>query len=186
MKTSLIAFNKPFGVISQFSSHDKHIKLKKYITEAGFYPAGRLDTDSEGLLLLTNDGQLQAKITEPKFKLAKSYFVQVDGDITNPAICQLSLGVQLRDFKTAPGKICRRQPPKELWPRFPPIRERKNICTSWIHITINEGKNRQIRHMCAAVGFPCLRLIRIQIGRFNLFKAGLVLGEWQYIQPGQL
>lgn len=186
MKTSLIAFNKPFGVISQFSSHDKHITLKKHITETGFYPAGRLDTDSEGLLLLTNDGRLQAKITEPKFKLAKSYFVQVDGDITNEAIHQLSLGVQLRDFKTAPGKVSRRPPPKALWPRVPPIRERKNIGTSWIHITISEGKNRQIRHMCAAVGFPCLRLIRVQIGRLNVFKMGLLLGEWQYIQPSQL
>ncbi|XKM13484.1 rRNA large subunit pseudouridine synthase E [Orbaceae bacterium ac157xtp] len=176
--TSLIAFNKPYGVICQFSAHEKHPTLKEYISLPNFYPAGRLDTDSEGLLFLTNDGKLQAKIASPKFKLPKTYWVQVEGAITQEAIQCLQKGINLKEFTTKPAKVSFIEEPTELWLRDPPIRERKAIPTSWISITITEGKNRQVRRMCAAVGFPCLRLIRVQIGQFNLFKNKIALGQW--------
>ncbi|WP_392566347.1 pseudouridine synthase [Utexia brackfieldae] len=182
----LIAFNKPYGVVSQFSSHEKHDSLKQYITESGFYPAGRLDTDSEGLLLLTNDGHLQAKIAEPKFKLEKTYWAQVEGLISLPTLERLAQGVELKEFTTAPAKVAMLDEPTCLWLRDPPIRERKSIPTSWLSITIKEGKNRQVRRMCAAVGFPCLRLVRVQIGDFNLFDHGPALGEWNFIAVNQL
>lgn len=186
MKTSLIAFNKPAGVICQFSPQDNYFTLKKYINEAGFYAAGRLDASSEGLVLLTNDGYLQAKITEPKFKLPKTYLVQVEGEMDSQAIEQLSRGIRLKEFQTAPAQLIITRPPPMLWARNPAIRERKTIPTSWVSIIIKEGKNRQVRRMCAAVGFPCLRLIRIQIGKFNLFDQHLALGEWRYISPNSL
>ncbi|MDF7670778.1 pseudouridine synthase [Orbaceae bacterium ESL0721] len=179
--SSLIAFNKPFNVICQFSPHEKYQTLKDYIKLPLFYPAGRLDSDSEGLLLLTSDGKLQAKIASPKFKLPKCYWVQVEGAITQDAIIKLRSGVDLKEFHTAPAIVNIISEPKQLWVRDPPIRERKNIPTSWISITITEGKNRQVRRMCAAVGFPCLRLIRAQIGRYNLFNQHLPVGEWQAI-----
>lgn len=186
MHPSLIAFNKPFGVICQFSEHEKHPTLKKYIELPDFYPAGRLDTDSEGLLLLTNDGKLQAKIASPKFKLPKTYWVQVDGTITEGAILQLQKGIKLKEFTTQQSKAHIIDVPSQIWPRDPPIRERKTIPTSWLSITITEGKNRQVRRMCAAVGFPCLRLIRVQIGEFNLFTQGLNSGQWLSIAENNL
>ncbi|MFQ1042457.1 pseudouridine synthase [Gilliamella sp. CG16] len=184
--SSLIAFNKPFNVVSQFSAHEKYPTLKDFISLPKFYPAGRLDTDSEGLLLLTNDGKLQAKISSPKFKLPKTYWVQVEGSITQQAIDKLKRGVQLKEFYTAPALATILEEPTFLWQRVPPIRERKTIPTSWISITITEGKNRQVRRMCAAVGFPCLRLIRVQIGQYNLFSHNLPLGEWKTINLDNL
>lgn len=186
MTISLIAFNKPYGVISQFSEHDMHPSLKNYILLPRFYPAGRLDTDSEGLLLLTNDGKLQAKIASPKFKLPKTYWAQVEGVVTAEAIEQLHQGIQLKEFMTLPAKAKMIDTPSGLWQRDPPIRERKTIPTTWLSITITEGKNRQVRRMCAAIGFPCLRLIRVQIGRFNLFEQQLEVGEWQDLKENDL
>ena len=184
--TSLIAFNKPYGVICQFSAHEIHPTLKNYINKPDFYPAGRLDTDSEGLLLLTNDGKLQAQIASPRFKLAKTYWAQVEGLITPEAIKQLQQGVKLKEFTTQAAKAVIIDDVSALWARNPPIRERKNIPTSWVAITICEGKNRQVRRMCAAVGFPCLRLIRVQIGQFNLFTQPLAQGMWIDIQKHHL
>lgn len=184
--SSLLAFNKPFNVISQFSTHEKYQTLKDFIALPKFYPAGRLDTDSEGLLLLTNDGKLQNKISSPKFKLPKTYWVQVEGQINKYAIDRLTKGVQLKEFYTAPAKVEMLNEPLPLWDRIPPIRERKTIPTSWISITIIEGKNRQVRRMCANVGFPCLRLIRVQIGKYNLFSNYLPLGEWRSITINDL
>lgn len=181
--SSLIALNKPFNVISQFSQHEKYDTLKSYIDLPGFYPAGRLDHDSEGLLLLTNEGDLQAKLSHPKYKCSKTYWAQVEGDISKNALLQLETGIDLKQFITQPARAKKIQNPSFLWDRTPPIRERKNIPTSWIELTISEGKNRQVRKMCAAVGFPCLRLIRIAIGDLNLFDLDLKLGDWQFVEP---
>ena len=187
MKTTpLIVLNKPFGVISQFSEHEKHTTLKSYVSLQGYYPAGRLDTDSEGLLLLTNDGRLQAKIASPKFKVAKTYWAQVEGTVTEEAIAQLHKGVQLKEFTTLPAIAEIIPEPENLWERVPPIRERKNIPTTWISITITEGKNRQVRRMCAAIGFPCLRLVRVKIGKLNLFTKNLEQGSWCFISQTDL
>ncbi|WP_294615694.1 pseudouridine synthase [uncultured Gilliamella sp.] len=183
---SLVAFNKPFNVISQFSKHEKYQTLKDFIELPKFYPAGRLDTDSEGLLLLTNDGKLQAEISSPKFKLPKTYWAQVEGQITEQAINKLIKGVQLKEFYTAPAKVKILDGTLDLWQRNPPIRARKTIPTSWISLTITEGKNRQVRRMCAAVGFPCLRLIRVQIGKYNLFDHHLQQGKWKAITINDL
>jgi 23S rRNA pseudouridine2457 synthase len=166
--SKLILFNKPFGVICQFSPDDKHPCLAEYIPIKEVYPAGRLDHDSEGLLLLTDDGTLQNKITSPENKMAKTYWVQVDNEITDDAIEKLAKGVTLKDGLTRPATVKRISEPDTLWPRDPPIRVRKNIPTSWIELTIKEGKNRQIRRMTAAVGFPTLRLIRYKIGEWGL------------------
>lgn len=166
--SKLILFNKPYGVICQFSHDDNHPSLAEYIPIKKVYPAGRLDHDSEGLLLLTDDGSLQNKITHPKNKMAKTYWVQVDNQITNTAIQQLSKGVELKDGLTLPATVKLITEPDNLWPRTPPVRFRKNIPTSWIEITIKEGRNRQIRRMTAKAGFPTLRLIRYKIGDWNL------------------
>lgn len=168
-------------MITQFSAHEKYDSLKSYINLPHFYPAGRLDSDSEGLLLLTNKGELQTRITSPKFKLTKTYWAQVEGQISEQAILQLQKGVKLKEFTTLPAMVWQKTEPNHLWNRTPPIRERKQIPTSWIEISIIEGKNRQIRRMCAAVGFPCLRLIRVQIGKLNLFDFSLAQGQWKKI-----
>lgn len=178
----LIVLNKPYGVICQFSEHEKHPTLKQYVNVPHFYPAGRLDTDSEGLLLLTNNGSLQARIANPKFKTVKTYWAQVEGTPTEEALNQLRRGVDLGDFVTRPAKVhlVTNEEAAKLWERNPPIRVRKSIPDTWIEIQISEGKNRQVRRMCAKVGLPCLRLVRVGIGSINLFELGLELGKWQY------
>lgn len=183
---SLIALNKPFNVISQFSEHEKYDTLKSYVSCPDFYPAGRLDQDSEGLLLLTNDGKLQSLLSDPKFKLPKTYYAQVEGEISETAILQLQNGVILKEFTTQKALAEKINAPESLWDRNPPIRERKNIPTSWLKLTISEGKNRQVRRMCAATGFPCLRLIRVAIGGLNLFDLDLEVGQWQFIDLNHL
>lgn len=166
--SQLILFNKPYGVICQFSPHEKHPSLAEYINIKDVYAAGRLDHDSEGLLLLTDDGKLQHKIADPKNKMPKTYWVQVDNQITDEAIQQLRKGVRLKDGLSKPAQAKIISEPENLWPREPPVRFRKEIPTSWIELTIREGRNRQVRRMTAAVGFPTLRLIRYQIGEWNL------------------
>ncbi len=162
----LVAFNKPFGALCQFSGEGD--TLANYINIKNIYPAGRLDKDSEGLLLLTDDGKLQHKIAHPKFDKEKTYVVQVDGQITPEAIAQLAKGVTLKDGPTKPAKAKIINTPDWLWDRTPPVRFRKNIPTSWIELKITEGKNRQVRRMTAQIGFPTLRLIRTQIGDWSL------------------
>lgn len=173
----ILLFNKPFGVICQFSRDGMHPTLADYIPLPDFYPAGRLDTDSEGLLVLTDDGQLQHRITDPKHKLPKTYWVQVEGVPDAAALEKLRRGVKLSDFTTQPAEAGPIDEPANLWPRNPPIRERKNIPTSWLELTIREGKNRQVRRMTAAVGLPTLRLIRHRIGEWTL--EGLEPGTWK-------
>lgn len=177
----LILLNKPYGVICQFSPDAKHPTLKEYIPVPGVYPAGRLDTDSEGLLILTDDGDLQHRITDPRHKLPKTYWVQVEGIADEAALERLRQGVDLGDFVTLPA-IARTIPePAGLWPRTPPVRFRKAIPTSWIELGIREGKNRQVRRMTAAVGHPTLRLIRWSIGDWTL--EGLAPGQWREAEP---
>ena len=174
---NILLFNKPFGVICQFSRDGLHPTLADYIALPDFYPAGRLDTDSEGLLVLTDDGMLQHRITDPKHKLAKIYWVQVEGLASAAALAKLRAGVLLKDGMTLPAEAETIFEPAQLWPRNPPIRERKAIPTSWLAITIREGKNRQVRRMTAAVGLPTLRLIRYAIGEWTLDD--LELGTWR-------
>jgi 23S rRNA pseudouridine2457 synthase len=175
----LIAFNKPYGVLCQFTDERTAAPrptLADYIDVPGVYPAGRLDFDSEGLLLLTNDGRLQAHIADPKFKLPKIYLVQVEGDVGEAALASLRRGVRLRDGPTQPAEA-ERIPDPDLWPRTPPIRVRQSIPDCWLKLTIREGRNRQVRRMTAAVGHPTLRLVRWAIGDWTL--AGLASGEWR-------
>jgi len=175
----ILLFNKPFGVICQFSRDGLHPTLADYIPLPEFYPAGRLDTDSEGLLVLTDDGQLQHRITDPKHKLPKTYWVQVEGIPDQVALDKLRAGVSLKDGITQTAGACLMDEPAKLWPRNPPVRERKAIPTSWLELTIREGKNRQVRRMTAAVGFPTLRLIRYRIGEWTLDD--LAQGVWRLV-----
>ena len=174
----LVLFNKPFNVLSQFTDTGERSVLKDYIPLQGVYPAGRLDRDSEGLLLLTDDGRLQQQISNPRFKQEKTYFAQVEGLITETALEQLRSGVQLKDGMTKPAKA-KIIPTPELWQRVPPIRHRLSIPTCWIVLRISEGRNRQVRRMTAAVGYPTLRLVRVAIGKWQL--ASLQPGEYKVI-----
>jgi 23S rRNA pseudouridine2457 synthase len=175
----LIAFNKPFGVACKFSAEPGRKTLADYIDVRRVYPAGRLDTDSEGLMLLTDDGVLQARIAEPKHEIAKVCWAQVEGSPSQTALERLRKSVSLGDFTTQPAQANLIEEPQELWPRDPPIRYRAKIPTAWIELTIREGKNRQVRRMTAKVGFPTLRLIRAAIGKVSL--EGLALGKWREI-----
>ncbi|MES9970961.1 MAG: pseudouridine synthase [Candidatus Thiodiazotropha sp.] len=174
----LILFNKPYGVLTQFSDAEGRETLADYITVKGVYAAGRLDRDSEGLLLLTDDGRLQNRLTAPGRKRWKRYWVQVEGVADNAAIAQLQQGIDLKDGPTLPAKVRRIDEPK-LWPRDPPIRQRASIPTSWLEIQLCEGRNRQIRRMTAAVGYPTLRLVRAAVDRWRL--KNLQPGEWVII-----
>jgi 23S rRNA pseudouridine2457 synthase len=166
----IILLNKPFDVLCQFTDEQGRATLADYVKQKGVYAAGRLDRDSEGLVVLTDDGKLQNHITDPKNKMWKTYWAQVEGEISDKAINSLSKGVELKDGMTRPAKVKKINEPADLWPRNPPIRERKHIPTSWIELSICEGRNRQVRRMTAATGFPTLRLIRIAVGDWKLEK----------------
>lgn len=172
----LILFNKPFGVLTQFTDADMRPTLADYISLPGVYAAGRLDKDSEGLLLLTDDGALQHRLTDPRHKAWKTYWVQVEGAVDDKALQRLRKGVELKDGLTRPARARRLAPP-EIWPRTPPIRYRAAIPTSWLELSLREGRNRQVRRMTAAVGFPTLRLVRVAIGPWTLDQ--LQPGEWR-------
>ena len=175
----LILFNKPYDVLSQFTDRGtpaERVTLSRFIDVPGVYPAGRLDRDSEGLLLLTDDGRLQARIADPKFKLPKTYWVQVEGTPGDDALDRLRRGVTLNDGPTRPADAARIDPPA-IWPRTPPIRIRQSIPDTWLQLTITEGRNRQVRRMTAAVGHPTLRLIRWRIGDWTLDD--LAPGAWR-------
>jgi len=179
---TLIAFNKPMNVLSQFTDAgtegSPRATLSDYIDCPGVYPAGRLDRDSEGLLLLTDDGRLQARIADPQFKLPKTYLVQVEGEVSAEALAALRRGLKLNDGLTRPAQAEAIAPP-QLWPRDPPVRFRKTVPDAWLRLTISEGRNRQVRRMTAAVGLPTLRLVRWAVGDWTL--DGLAPGEWRQV-----
>ncbi len=180
----LIALNKPFGVICQFSPSGDKPTLKQFVSLGGVYPAGRLDTDSEGLLLLTDDGILQARIADPRHKLVKTYLVQVEGIPADFQLDMLRQGVDLGDFVALPAMVRRLAAAPDLWERDPPVRFRREIPTCWLEISIGEGKNRQVRRMTAKAGFPTLRLVRTAIGPIHL--GTLAPGKWREIDPALL
>lgn len=173
----LILFNKPYGVICQFSGDGTRPTLKDFIDVPGVYAAGRLDTDSEGLLLLTDDGALQHRIADPRHKLPKTYLVQVEGEPDAAALALIRNGLDLGDFVTRPCEARLTSEPNWLWPREPPVRFRKSIPTAWLELVLREGKNRQVRRMTAKAGYPTLRLLRVAIGDYTLH--GLAPGQWR-------
>jgi 23S rRNA pseudouridine2457 synthase len=175
--TRVVLFNKPFRVMSQFRESGDKVTLSSYFTDPDLRVAGRLDYDSEGLLILSGDGQLVQKITNPRFKLKKTYWAQVEGKLTQEALDKLRKGVELKDGKTLPASAELIEEPASLWPREPPIRYRESIPTSWLELTISEGRNRQVRRMTAAVNFPTLRLVRARVGEWSL--GGLQPGDWK-------
>ncbi|MEP7222255.1 MAG: pseudouridine synthase [Novosphingobium sp.] len=179
--SQLILLNKPYGVLCQFSDTGgatQRATLADFVSVPGVYPAGRLDQDSEGLLLMTGDGRLQARIADPRFKLPKTYLVQVEGDVAESSLAMLRQGVRLKDGMTRPADAVRIDPP-ELWPRDPPVRFRKTVPDSWISLTLREGRNRQVRRMTAATGHGTLRLVRWSIGDWSL--DGIAPGEWREV-----
>ena len=178
MPARLLILNKPFGVLCQFGREGERQSLADFVRVPGVYPAGRLDADSEGLVALTDDGRLQAAITDPRHRLAKTYWVQVEGRVDRPALEALRRGVDLRDGRTRPaGARSIAAPP--LWERDPPIRFRKSVPTAWLELVLREGRNRQVRRMTAAVGLPTLRLVRWAVGPWTV--AGLAPGEWREV-----
>ncbi|HEY8609217.1 MAG TPA: pseudouridine synthase [Noviherbaspirillum sp.] len=182
---TLILFNKPFGVMCQFSSHPSRRTLADYLSVPGVYPAGRLDADSEGLLLLTDDGMLQKRISHPDSKQPKTYIAQVEGSPSEDALSRLRGPLDLGDFVTRPCEAREIEAPDWLWQREPAIRARAAIPVAWLALTLSEGKNRQVRRMTAAVGLPTLRLVRIAIGGFSLASHPLLPGEWREVDPGE-
>jgi len=175
----LILFNKPYGVLCQFTDGQGRATLADFVEVPGVYPAGRLDRDSEGLVLLTDDGRLQARIADPRHKMAKTYWVQVEGVPGRGALDALAAGVALKDGPTRPATVAAIEAPPGLWPRDPPIRARKSVPDAWLALTLREGRNRQVRRMTAAVGHPTLRLIRAQVGLWAL--DGLATGAWRAV-----
>lgn len=186
IRMSLILFNKPFQVLCQFSPQPERATLADYLSIPNVYPAGRLDADSEGLLLLTDDGKLQHDIAHPDHKQPKTYLVQVEGLADAERLARLQAPIDLGDFVTQPCKAVRIAEPDWLWPRDPPIRQRAGQPTSWLAITLQEGKNRQVRRMTAAVGLPTLRLVRSAIGAISLASHPLLPGEWRAVSPAEL
>ncbi|MGH8185764.1 MAG: pseudouridine synthase [Steroidobacteraceae bacterium] len=184
MRPALLLFNKPFHVLTQFTSTDGKPTLRDFLSAPGMRAAGRLDYDSEGLVLLTNSGTLQARLADPRWKASKTYFVQVEGEPGATALARLRRGVELNDGRTLPAEATHVDQPEWLWPRDPPIRFRKAIPTSWVELTIREGRNRQVRRMTAAVGLPTLRLIRWAVGPWTL--AGLASGESREVSEAQI
>jgi 23S rRNA pseudouridine2457 synthase len=180
LQPRLIALNKPFDVLTQFTDGQGRATLADFLATPGVYPAGRLDRDSEGLLLLTNDGRLQARITDPRHKLTKTYWVQVEGEPTEEQLKELRAGPVLNDGPTRPAEVELIAEPA-LWERNPPVRFRKSVPTCWLAISIREGRNRQVRRMTAAVGLPTLRLVRVRIGPWEL--ADLQPGQWRELDP---
>jgi 23S rRNA pseudouridine2457 synthase len=172
----IVLFNKPFDVLSQFSDSEGRSTLSDYINIPEVYPAGRLDRDSEGLLVLTNDNALKHKLTDPQHKVSKTYWVQVEGEPSEQDLQPLREGLELKDGLTRPAKAGVIDQPQALWPRTPPIRQRKHIQDSWISLSISEGRNRQVRRMCAAIGYPVLRLIRYRVGSWTI--DGIANGDY--------
>ncbi len=177
----VLLFNKPYGVLSQFTDAGGRATLADFLPAGGVYPAGRLDRDSEGLLLLTDDGRLQHRLSDPRYKQPKTYWVQLEGEVDETALQSLEAGVNLKEGPTRPARAAPMSRPPSLWARTPPIRVRRRIPTSWISLTITEGRNRQVRRMTAAVGFPTLRLIRVRVGHYQLDDLGP--GEYRRATP---